>query len=1116
MRLEKLQQIQTISQHYLKKPGIRSWAATLIILAGSAGLGTTLYSQPAHASTTSTVTQTVTAPTSGTSTTMTSAALSGATSAATTATTSSTAVPATTSTSTTSTGSTAPTSTTTSTASMAPTSSATTATTSTASTAPTSSAAATSTTSSVTTSSTITITNPTSTGSTATSSSAATTTSSTGSTSTASSAAGSATSAGSTATSGATTGTTTTPISALPNSTVVTFGDSGIESAVQTGLGITTPVTLGDIRNYSGSLPLAIGTDNTPLQLTGTLDGMQYLQCLPTTKTISLVIQSAAKSIDFTPLIPDRFSNLSIMDRYLGSLDLSPLTQISPTTITELQLVGSSSVGGDTEYQTNPYGMTNTQLAQLGPWLTAIDATGHANSYNFDDNSLTNFGPLKNFTKPTYIVAIGQRVNLNVAPTNFIIGQPGQFFATPIVDVQGNTISNKYATTLNGATANATAPTDSPLTMIYPGVYEIPTAYPSSTDPDWFEYGFHGMYPYTGNPADFLNINYVNGTTFRYDVRVYQPATWAKAPVVYLNYVDAASGLAIAPKTAMTGTSVNEAFDFTNDIKSPSDAYVFNPSESSALTGTYLQDPQNLTLSFDRRATNTVTINYLDESGNQIAPSKTLTGYVGDAYSAYPLTITGYTYDQSTVGSAPAIGTYGSTPLTITDVYNPISLERNVVYYDDITQTTLRTDHLSGTYAGTTTYSPTSIIAGYVAKGYLLVSNDFPTADQVFTDLTTPETYTIHLMHQLETLTPTSTDLPSGVQLTRNVTATIQYETTNGTTVAPSQVETVAFTRDAERDLVTGAITYGAWVPVNGTSFASLTAPTISGYSASLTSTEPVTGVTANTPDSTVTVRYAPLPTTGKVTVNYVLAGTTIAVHPATELSGTTATDYQAVAPTIAGYTLVPETTPVLTGQYTAQPQTVTFSYLPIPTSTGATQADTPSDAAGSSIPTGSAATEPVVTPTASSTLPAPLAGTHTLTGSTATPAPASTSVTLSRTSTSGAASVTGHATVSAGGQQISASATASTTGATSATSSSSLTGSTEAPATPISATVTGTPTPLRAPKSSSTPATTSHQLPQTNTNQSAEHATTLLGLLMLAFTTLLGWGKRWLPGRHS
>lgn len=79
-------------------------------------------------------------------------------------------------------------------------------------------------------------------------------------------------------------------------------------------------------------------------------------------------------------------------------------------------------------------------------------------------------------------------------------------------------------------------------------------------------------------------------------------------------------------------------------------------------------------------------------------------------------------------------------------------------------------------------------------------------------------------------------------------------------------IQTVEFTRTAEKDQVTGKITYNEWTPASG-KWDAYNAPVIDGYQA----TPPVIpeqSVTANTKSTTVNIMYTALG--GTITINFV------------------------------------------------------------------------------------------------------------------------------------------------------------------------------------------------------------------------------------------------------
>ena len=140
-----------------------------------------------------------------------------------------------------------------------------------------------------------------------------------------------------------------------------------------------------------------------------------------------------------------------------------------------------------------------------------------------------------------------------------------------------------------------------------------------------------------------------------------------------------------------------------------------------------------------------------------------------------------------------------------------------------------------------------------VKKGYELVSNGFTSTDNFDTDAATDQTYTVKLHAKEAPVVPTDNvtpvpgqpvdpSNPNGPKWPESVKnlvnkdtvkRTIKYVYEDGTPVidpatgAQKVVEqTAEFTRPANVNLVTGAITYGDWTPAEGTNLVAVTSPT--------------------------------------------------------------------------------------------------------------------------------------------------------------------------------------------------------------------------------------------------------------------------------------------------
>ncbi|RRK11586.1 LPXTG cell wall anchor domain-containing protein [Lactiplantibacillus garii] len=860
MRLTKLQKIQTITQQNRHQQFKRTWVTTLVLLGCSIGIGTGLWTLPATAATVNPPTTTLqTAAATSTGASGPRSPVSGTPRSVSVA-----SAPASLA------------------DSVTPTS-----TVSSAAAAPTSSSSATSRASVGFTAPTIVVTAPGSSfGTTPVSAAPDSQTSSVASTASATSTTSAATSTASQVQAAAS-------IAALPDSTVVTFGDAGIQAAVAGDLGVTGPVTLGAIRNFSGPF-LNIGTTK-PLAVTGTLAGMQYLQALPASATIQFWTTYAKPNVDLTPLENDEFSQLSLQMYDMAQANLQPLTLIDPSAITSLQLVGS--ITGDMrDYQNNADGMTNAQLAELGPWLTNIDNTsiGANLNFNLSNNSLTDFSPLSGFANDALFVALGQRVNDAAKPVNLVVGQPAVFTALPLVGMNGESLTSHYQATLSGSPTQsslAVHPAEPDLTSLGNGRFQIATAYPTIPNANWFAYGLRGYYDFTSADqfaTNFIQLTYPSGVNFQYDVMVYQPANWLPAPELNVRYVDATTQQAIQPANLIRGTTIGSTYDLAPQTKIA--GYVFDPQQSSPTTGTYTQDPQALTLTFSRQPAGGITVSYETTAGQKLAPDTVLSGTVGQPYQSQPLTITGYTYQRVATTSLPASGTLPLAAGTVTYLYTANQLTRIVRYVDVTTNQVLTVDQVTGPYMGTTTLDVTPTITKYTAAGYRVVTNGVPAA-AAFDDPAPTVTYQVALAHQLKTLTATTPNLPANVVLTAQATRTIRYQSTDGTALVAPTVQTVAFTRQAVRDQVTGNVTYGSWVVGSPSNFMAVTSPDIRGYRADravVPASEPLNMPTVM-PDVTVTYTVVVPATSAGSAVAPETSAAMSAVNPATSSAGSAA-----------------------------------------------------------------------------------------------------------------------------------------------------------------------------------------------------------------------------------
>ncbi|WP_150202672.1 mucin-binding protein [Streptococcus constellatus] len=254
-----------------------------------------------------------------------------------------------------------------------------------------------------------------------------------------------------------------------------------------------------------------------------------------------------------------------------------------------------------------------------------------------------------------------------------------------------------------------------------------------------------------------------------------------------------------------------------------------------------------------------ITVQYVDTAGNQIATQTYQYGYPGGPlhaqspnFTAKPQNIPGYTL-VTTPKSIPSIQgtqltgnqsiTFNSSDQVFYYVYTVNKSNAKVTYIDDDdNHKVLETKELTGDYNTTDAYRTTETIKKYTDKNYELVSDNYPADGVKYNDKL--QTFEVHLKHKVKTETQTKT-----------VKETIKYiYAKDGATAVPTHTAELKFTRTATTDLVTN-VTTGAWSPVTGT-FAAVSSPTITGYTADKPIVAAVEGITGDSDDIEKTVVY--------------------------------------------------------------------------------------------------------------------------------------------------------------------------------------------------------------------------------------------------------------------
>ncbi len=260
-------------------------------------------------------------------------------------------------------------------------------------------------------------------------------------------------------------------------------------------------------------------------------------------------------------------------------------------------------------------------------------------------------------------------------------------------------------------------------------------------------------------------------------------------------------------------------------------------------------------------------------------------------YNAVPSpVIPGYTVDVATVAAEKV-----TQEDIVKDVHYGIQTQK-VTYtvIDDTTGTTLENQvELTTGHSGTNlpTDAQTKydrIVKGYTDKGYELVSKDDLPA-QFDKDSSVDQNVVVHLKHKVTTSSEIKT-----------VKETIHYVYQNGSEARSSYGTSLSFTREVKTDEVTKLSTKGSWSPVTGT-FAAVTSPMITGYTADKPIVTAVDGITGDSEDIVETVVYKA--NQERAQVRYI-DDTTGATLETKELTGDyNTTDSYRTADTISHYT---------------------------------------------------------------------------------------------------------------------------------------------------------------------------------------------------------------------
>ena len=184
----------------------------------------------------------------------------------------------------------------------------------------------------------------------------------------------------------------------------------------------------------------------------------------------------------------------------------------------------------------------------------------------------------------------------------------------------------------------------------------------------------------------------------------------------------------------------------------------------------------------------------------------------------------GYTHDKTSVDRLEHIT--GDTKDTIVTVgYTANDQKAHVHYIDDTTGKKLEVVHVTGKTDEPIKHDSKAKVQGYLDKGYELVSDGFAKAGKPsYNAEDEDQHFEVHLKHGSKVVKAD----PSNADSQKEVKRTIIVNAPDGTKT--TKVQTVVFTRDGSKDLVTGKISYPDWDEIATKAFSQDDVPQYLGY----------------------------------------------------------------------------------------------------------------------------------------------------------------------------------------------------------------------------------------------------------------------------------------------
>ncbi|MGP4117601.1 MucBP domain-containing protein [Levilactobacillus zymae] len=386
----------------------------------------------------------------------------------------------------------------------------------------------------------------------------------------------------------------------------------------------------------------------------------------------------------------------------------------------------------------------------------------------------------------------------------------------------------------------------------------------------------------------------------------------------------APDGTVLAQRT-LTGT-IDDAFTANAGTH-----YGYTLVGEPTVNGTYTADPQTITFNYTNTK-GTVTIKNVDTDGNLLS-QKDLTGNVGDAFTANAEKLYGYTL----TGDPTATGTYTEDPQTVTFVYT-IAKGTVTVKNVDTDGNLISQKTLTGNVGADFTANAEKVY-GYTVTGDSTATGTYTEEPQTVTFVYAIAKGTVNVKN-----VDTDGNLLSQTVLTGNVgdTFTANAEKLYGYTLTGDPTATGTYAEEPQAITFIYAIAKGTVTVKNvDTDGNLLSQKTLTGnvgntfttnadklYGYTVTGALVATGTYA---EDAQTVTFVYDHAQGTVTVQNVdQDGTVLSQHT---LTGNVGDAFTANAETPAGYRVTGPTSQ--TGTYTAAPQTLTFTFEPLPVAQG-------------------------------------------------------------------------------------------------------------------------------------------------------------------------------------